>query len=675
MSGQCRKRGDWRERILKEFTPRVARITLAADPDGLLLEEALVEAIRRRGFELLPFEDPVAFRFAYESRFRCVLDQGDATDLVVVSRTDNNNLETVPYDLLAAARRLSFGLGEFFPDLSYPIVACLDRGHLDTLYRAQMRHRPGRLGDDATKDFVLLHVFQIAPTQIESPSELLHVLLRRHYRGQTMPRPLDERLLAVLRHGGAFDSWPLETIIPDRNAFFSFLQEQWSQFLDRVLRSDGPGLLDITEEFDPQIGGPAILPFDHDDVRVYVDNLFTEGMLHPVPHKSAANLSGDWVAVGIKIDPDGDKRRRLQGLLDGIGDTIPSSDARHFEWSAFARRWSELHVLWSDTAGMAEPNFEERIAELRAEVDRDFLAWTERRYAGLHNQPPDPPVMVHHVPRYLAGRLSDGSTAKVALIVVDGLALDQWIVLRNVLATQRPRFRFREGAVFAWVPTITSVSRQSIFAGKPPLFFPASIHTTDKEESLWMQFWVDQGLTPRDAGYARGLGDGPSDRVSEDLPRTGIRALGLVVDKVDKIMHGMELGSAGMHNQVRQWAGEGFMAGLLDILLGEGFAVFLTSDHGNIEANGRGRPSEGAIADVRGERTRIYSDPLLRSRVHERFPGAVAWPPLGLPEDFLALLAPGRTAFVREGERVVGHGGISLEEVVVPWVQIEQAET
>ena len=594
---------------------------------------------------------------------------------MVVSRTDSDNLATVPFDILAAARRLSFGLRELFPDLSYPIIACLNQGHLDTLYRAQMRHRPGRLGDDATKDFVLLHVFQVAPAQIENPSDLLYVLLRRHYRGQTVPRPLEERLLAVLRHQGAFNSWPLETIVPDRNAFFSFLQERWPQFLDRSQRPDSSGLPDTTKEFAPQIGAPAVLPFDHDDVRVYIDNLFTEGMLHPVAHKSAQTLPGDWVAVGIKIDPESDTRRRLEALLDGTGDAIPGPDARHFDWSAFAYRWSELHVLWSDTARTAGPYFEEFMSELRAEVDREFLAWVERRYAGLHNQPPDPPVMVHHVPRYLAGRISDDSGAKVALIVVDGLALDQWIVLRNVLATQRPCLRFREGAVFAWVPTITSVSRQSIFAGKTPLYFPASVHTTDKEPALWTQFWVDQGLTLRDAGYARGLGDGPSDRVLEDLPLTGFRALGLVVDKVDKIMHGMELGSAGMHNQVRQWAEEGFMAGLLDMLLHEGFAVFLTSDHGNIEANGRGRPSEGAVADVRGERARIYSNPMLRSRIHERFPDAIAWPPLGLPEDLLALLAPGRTAFVREGERIVGHGGVSLEEVVVPWVQIEQAET
>ena len=59
-------------------------------------------------------------------------------------------------------------------------------------------------------------------------------------------------------------------------------------------------------------------------------------------------------------------------------------------------------------------------------------------------------------------------------------------------------------------------------------------------------------------------------------------------------------------------------------------------------------------------------------RVKERFPDAIEWPAVGLPEDCLALLAPGRTAFVREGERIVGHGGVPLEEVVVPMVEIER---
>ena len=74
----------WRDQILKEFTPKVARLTLVADPDGLLLEEGILEGVRERGFELIPFEDHIAFRYAYESKFRSHLRHGLDDDLVML---------------------------------------------------------------------------------------------------------------------------------------------------------------------------------------------------------------------------------------------------------------------------------------------------------------------------------------------------------------------------------------------------------------------------------------------------------------------------------------------------------------------------------------------------------------------------------------------------------------
>jgi hypothetical protein len=44
----------WRDSILKEFKPQVSRLTLVADPDGLLLEEGILQGIHERGFELIP---------------------------------------------------------------------------------------------------------------------------------------------------------------------------------------------------------------------------------------------------------------------------------------------------------------------------------------------------------------------------------------------------------------------------------------------------------------------------------------------------------------------------------------------------------------------------------------------------------------------------------------------
>lgn len=53
---------NWRDQILRKFTPNVARLTLVADPDGLLLEEGVLAGIRERGFELIPFEDRLSVR-------------------------------------------------------------------------------------------------------------------------------------------------------------------------------------------------------------------------------------------------------------------------------------------------------------------------------------------------------------------------------------------------------------------------------------------------------------------------------------------------------------------------------------------------------------------------------------------------------------------------------------
>lgn len=664
---------NWREYILKEFTPQVARLTLVADPDGLLLEEGIYQGITERGFELIPFEDHVSFRFAYESKYRSHWDRGEMTELVVVLRAHSQDLNYLPYDLLQAGRKLYFALGDLFPNLSPPVVSALQKNDLDALYQAQSTYNPERLGDNATKDFILRHVFEIAPEQIRQPSDLLRVLLRLHYRKRHIPGILNDRFIHILRQNRNFEDWPLERIVPDRDDFYAFLQERWPIFVNHIAITQEDFVHEPDTAYNLKFPGPSDIPFDHDDVRIYIDNLFIDGILQPVTYKETKVLANKWVAVGIHLDPKADRMRRLDGLLKTIEDSIPVSDARHQEWLAMSQRWAELLVLWHDADMPKKLDMEQRFRGIRDDLDRAFLSWVSKRYSGLHNQPAIPPVMVHHVPRYLARSLESLNSAKVALVVVDGLALDQWLLLREELAQQRDNLTIREEAVFAWLPTTTSVSRQALFAGKPPIYFPASINTTDREGYLWSQFWLDHGMNPAEVVYGRGLGEEPSIRqITETLGHPKVRVAGLVVDKVDRIMHGMELGTSGIHNQVRQWAREGFMARFLDVLLDLGFSVYLTSDHGNIEAEGIGRPSEGAIADQRGERVRIYSDAALRKRVKCDFPDAIEWPAIGLPEDYLPLFAPGRTAFIREGDRLVGHGGISLEELIVPFVHIER---
>ena len=662
----------WRDTVLQEFTPQVARLTLVADPDGLLLDEGILEGIRNRGFDLIEFDDHIAFRFAYELKYRSNWDRGERTELVVVLRSSFGDLQSLPFDLLQAGRRLAFNLGDLFPSLCTWVVAALDRADLDTLWAAQVRYAPGTLGENATKDFILRHVFGVAPELVVESSGLLRSLLRHHYRGLQLPSLFSDRFVALLHQSARFAGWPLDRIVADRAAFFRFLQERWPAFIERLTNARG-GAGEPSSGFGLEFSGPTELPFDHDDVKVYLSEIFSEGLLQPIAHPADMALGTHWASIGLVADPVRDATRRLDALLDAVRETLPAADARHQEWLAFAQRWAQLKFIEHEAPLEATGARKDEICQAGTTAEAAFLAWVLSRYAGLHNQPPRPPVMVHHIARVLSFDF-EASGARVALVVVDGLALDQWLSLRAALLAHDAGWAFSNDAVFAWLPTLTSVSRQAIFAGRAPLYFPKSILSTEKEPQAWVQFRTDQGLGSQNVAYMKGLGDVSSlGAVQDVIGRPSIKAVGLVVDTVDRIMHGIKLGSRGMHGQIRQWAEHRFLDDLFLLLLQQDFHVYVTSDHGNVEAMGCGRPAEGSLADVRGERARVYPNRLLRDLTAPCCEGATVWPGIGLPEDFQVLLAPSGKAFVEVGERVVAHGGISIEELIVPFARVERA--
>jgi hypothetical protein len=663
---------NWRDAILAHFVPHVSRLTIVADPDALLTEERLAVELQQKGFDLIEFTDSVEFRYAYESQYRSVWDRGERTDLVVVLRLPDSYVDSLPYDLLCAGRRLAFDLGSLFPHFSYPVLQSLDRGLLDEVFDAQARAATERMGDNATKDFILRHVFGIAAELIASDTELLRALLQLHYRSMRLPPVLSDRLVQVLKSQSVFRNWPLEAIVPDDATFYAFLQERWPGFLRG---HDNSGLKDEGSEYGLTYSGPDHLPFGHQDIRVYVDNLFVEGKLKPVRVPAGALQPQSWMQSGILKDVDSSAVRtdRLFELIDA---EQPSEGSRYTDWLAFAQRWAELSALVhsanrSDAKG--------KLLRKGSQINEAFARWLDGHYASLVNVPPSTPAMVHHVARHIARELEKSKRSRAALVVVDGLALDQWITVRRVLEERDQSLLIHESAVFAWIPTLTSISRQAIFAGRPPLYFPTSIYSTNAEGNLWRKLWEDAGFSKPEIAYQRALGNMPSSGdVSETLdaalisPKT--RVAGLVVDTVDRIMHGMQLGSAGMHNQIAQWCENGFLGFLIGALLDKGFDVWLTADHGNIECRGMGRPGEGVIAEIRGERVRIYPTPELRDQTAAAFSFARKWNPIGLPAETFPLVAQGEGAFGTPGETLVGHGGVAIEEVVVPLIRFERRE-
>ena len=90
---------NWRDLILQNLQPGVSRLTLVADPDGLLLEEDVLSALGDMGFDVLTFSEPITFRYAYEANYRSRWDRGEAAHLVVVVQGGPQELRRLPFDV------------------------------------------------------------------------------------------------------------------------------------------------------------------------------------------------------------------------------------------------------------------------------------------------------------------------------------------------------------------------------------------------------------------------------------------------------------------------------------------------------------------------------------------------------------------------------------------------
>jgi len=661
----------WIERILKEFPSELSRLWIAADPDDVLLDEQVLASLRSRGFEVLPFEDSVAFRADYEQRYHAAWDcggTGPAAALVLHLRS--GTIDELPWDYLRDGRRVSLSLADLFPKLSYGVVRQIGSEHLEALFDSQAKHAAQTLGDAGTKDFILTHIFGVSPYLIARPEALWRELLRLHFSDKVLPPVLASHVASVIDGQGAFNGLLLDKLFSSKVYFLRVVQDAWEQFL---AQNGAAGSRPVNAARSDRDAVPEI-PFAHPDVRVLVDSMFLDGTLHPLAIEGQSAGLPDWAKIGIVEDPEALAKLVAEGA-SRLADSLPGADASHRDWALLSRRLGEVvsrfHGLTPTLAGPIG----NQVLDVQRAADNRLREWVAAYYADLPSLPTAKgPVMVHHVPRFLSLR-RDAGEVRVALLVFDGLAMDQWIQIRECLAQRAPALIFEETACFAWLPTLTSVSRQALFSGLKPREFANTIETTAQEPALWSRFWQGHGLRANEVLYRKGIKR--TEQLSEletAIADPTIKVAGIVVDTVDEIVHGAIFGKRGIANQIASWCESGFVEQLFVMLLDKGFHIYLTADHGNVEAVGIGRLNQGVATELRGERVRTYRSETLASST----PGDVDAFRLdigGLPPDFLPLFAGGRGAFVQKGEPIVAHGGLSVEELIVPFVKVTHTST
>lgn len=664
----------WTERLLSKFTADLTRLWVACDPDDVLLDEKLLSELRSRGFEVMLYEDPFAFRAEFEERYRGAWDRGElgpAPSLVLHLRGADSNV--LPWDIVHHGRVVRLSLAELFPRLAYGAVKQVEPEHLAALFDAHEAELQSARGENESKDFILEHVYQLTPRSIRTPVDFWRELLRMHFANRSLPPLFANHAASILQGKGLFADQPVTTWFSSKSALLRVVQDAWYRYL-AGLGLDGSR---TGEQPPPDYVGKVVIPFDHSDVQVLVDSMFLDGTLHPLAVNSVPAGMPSWIKAGIVQDPAALQNLVLKGI-NGLIDAIPMETSSHKDWSEFAKRYGEIlaraHGLPGVDGSEALAAVRDRLKVLQAQSDEQLQGWVAaKHYADLILQPVTKgPVMVHHIPRFLSHRRVSGE-AKVALLVFDGLAFDQWVQIRERLVASTKRFVFEESTSFAWLPTVTSVSRQALFSGLKPRDFDDSIDRTDKEESLWKTFWQNEGVNPKEVLYRRALRQvAQLAELEAVLTDRCPKVLGLVIDEVDDRLH-KERSKKDVALWIGNWLNTGFVDRLFSLLLDRGYHIYLTADHGNVESTGVGRPNQGVIAETRGERVRVYRSESLLADSAAAYPNTVRLDVAGLPANFMPLFAGGRTAFVPVGDQVVVHGGVSVEELIVPFVKVNYA--
>jgi len=418
----------WSERILGEFPPDLAQFWIAADPDDVLLDEHILSELRDRSFEVLPFEDAIAFRADYEARWRRAWDQGEpgpapGSGKALVLHLRSSEPGDLPWDYLRQARLVRLSLANLFPLLSYGVVHRLGAEYREALFEAHAKHASQSLGEAATKEFILTHIFQLGPHLISGNVDLWRELLRLHYRNTPLPKPLADHVQGILWSKPAFDRLPISALFVSQATFLRVVQTAWERFLkgkgiegSRVAEAPSPEYVG-----DPE--GKIEIPFEHPDIRALIDSMFLDGTLHPLLVQKVPADGPDWLAVGIVRDPAA-RRNLVRDGLKRLLDTMPSDDGSHRDWLTFAKSQGEILARFHALDPAYAKGLEGTLQEIHQRSDERLVSWLAKHFSDLPSLPAAAaPAMLHQVPRFLAMQRGAGEI-KIALLVFDGLAMD-----------------------------------------------------------------------------------------------------------------------------------------------------------------------------------------------------------------------------------------------------------
>ena len=330
------------------------------------------------------------------------------------------------------------------------------------------------------------------------------------------------------------------------------------------------------------------------------------------------------------------------------------------------------------------------------EANRGFTQFIEKNYPVWINEMDRPLMSPDVLPKFVQKHLENND--KVVLILMDCLRADQ---LKAMTPQLSQFFHFESEYCLSILPTATPYSRNAIFSG----YFPYELQV--KYPDLWSQMWKNEksmnlfeeqflkdyltrkGLGSKSMHYHKILNYDEGNKLVKRIREyQGIDILAIVVNFIDflshsrsesKILQEMVPDNSAYRQAICAWLENAWLMDVLKQISSWGHTVFITSDHGSIQVNnpvqikGDKETSTG-IRYKYGRNLNLPAKAGLRITDPKRY----LLPDHGMNTDYI--IAKGGHFFIypneyhrfaRRFQNSFQHGGISLEEMLVPMATLK----
>lgn len=346
--------------------------------------------------------------------------------------------------------------------------------------------------------------------------------------------------------------------------------------------------------------------------------------------------------------------------------------------------------------------FQDTLQDIWREANSVFTNFVEKNYRDwVHSAPNNniPTLSPQIVEKYIIPKLN--STQSVFFFVIDCLRLDQWIIMEETL---QQYFNISKEYYLSILPTATPYARNAIFAGLYPYdiqkFYPqfwiGELNTEDHKQNAFEKDLMIEQLNRKriklrtPLTYIKIHDTDFGKRVENEIQRyTQNHLTAIVVNSVDMIAHSrsdyailkeIAPNESAYRSLTRSWFMHSSLLGMLKTLSTyPDVRIVLTTDHGSIRCM-RGvkvlgdRETSTSLRYKFGKN--VKSDPRYSMQVKDltelRLPRiSITVNNIIAKEDYYFVYPTDYHYYLQRYKDSFQHGGISLEEMIIPVVTME----